>query len=103
MQEPRIDLSGKTALVTGASRGIGLAIAQAFVQCGADVIGVGTKITSQDLAPLCQGQPGSFQPLDCDLSDRNGIDAMISGLDDKGGRSIFWSTTQGSSAEPRPP
>ncbi|HKL06079.1 MAG TPA: SDR family oxidoreductase [Roseovarius sp.] len=86
MQEPRIDLSGKTALVTGASRGIGLAIAQAFVQCGADVIGVGTKITSQDLAPLFQGQPGSFQPLDCDLSDRNGIDAMISGLDDKGGQ-----------------
>lgn len=82
--QSQIDLSGKTALVTGDSRGIGLAIAQSFAQCGADVIGVGTKITSQDLVPLFQGQPGSFQPLDCDLSGRGRIDAMISDLDDEG-------------------
>ena len=30
MPTPTIDLSGKTALVTGASRGIGLAIARAI-------------------------------------------------------------------------
>ena len=32
-----IDLSGKTALVTGSTRGIGRAIAQALVQAGAKV------------------------------------------------------------------
>lgn len=32
-----LDLSGKTAFVTGSSRGIGLAIARALVQCGARV------------------------------------------------------------------
>ena len=33
----QIDLTGRRALVAGASRGIGLAIAKAFAGCGADV------------------------------------------------------------------
>lgn len=81
---PEINLSGKTALVTGASRGIGLAIAQVLAQCGADVIGVGTAITSQDLGAHFDGLPGRFQPIDCDLSDRARIDAMIAHLDATG-------------------
>lgn len=38
-----LDFSGKTALVTGASDGIGYGIAQAFFQAGADVVVTGTK------------------------------------------------------------
>lgn len=37
MPEPNFDLTGKIALVTGASRGIGLAIAAAFAAAGANV------------------------------------------------------------------
>lgn len=36
------DLTGQIALVTGASRGIGEAIAQALMQSGATVIGTAT-------------------------------------------------------------
>lgn len=81
LSQPQIDLSGKTALVTGASRGIGLAIARVLAQCGADVIGVGTAIRKQDLAPQFGDLPGGFHPIDCDLSDRDQIMRVISELD----------------------
>lgn len=48
MSGPSIDLIGKTALFTCASRGIGRAIAQVLKRCGADVIGVGTSIEADD-------------------------------------------------------
>lgn len=38
MDMPSFDLSGKTALITGASRGIGLAIARTYALAGADVV-----------------------------------------------------------------
>lgn len=44
------DLKGKTALVTGAKRGIGLGIATALAQAGADVIGVSASLESQGSA-----------------------------------------------------
>jgi 2-deoxy-D-gluconate 3-dehydrogenase len=71
------DLTGQTALVTGASRGIGAAIATALHGAGAQVIGVGTRIT--------EGPPPGIQARDCDLSDRDAIHAM---LDDLGGTRI---------------
>jgi NAD(P)-dependent dehydrogenase (short-subunit alcohol dehydrogenase family) len=38
MSAPQLDLRGKTALVTGASKGIGLAIADAYARAGANVM-----------------------------------------------------------------
>ena len=67
------DLSGRTALVTGASRGIGAAIAMALRDAGAEVIGIGTQISK---AP-----PDGIEPMDCDLSDRGAIDALLAALD----------------------
>ncbi|MDN2502071.1 SDR family NAD(P)-dependent oxidoreductase, partial [Nocardia nova] len=40
---PNADLTGRTAIVTGASRGIGLATAQALAAAGANVV-----LTSRD-------------------------------------------------------
>ena len=42
------DLSGKTALVTGAKRGIGRAMAEALAQAGADIIGVSASLNPEE-------------------------------------------------------
>jgi len=69
-----IDLSGQTALVTGASRGIGAAIAQALVGVGAEVTGIGTSIE--------QNPPAGITARNCDLSDRDQISDLLEVLAD---------------------
>ncbi|GGD24996.1 SDR family oxidoreductase [Sinisalibacter lacisalsi] len=67
------DLGGQTALVTGASRGIGAAIAIALKQAGAEVIGLGTRIEDNP--------PPGITARNCDLSDRAAIAALVADLD----------------------
>jgi len=69
------DLKGQTALVTGASRGIGAAIASALVDAGAHVVGIGTQIED---APPVQG----ITAINCDLSDRSQIERLVARLAD---------------------
>jgi NAD(P)-dependent dehydrogenase (short-subunit alcohol dehydrogenase family) len=52
-------LEGKTALVTGASRGIGAAIAHGFAACGATVFGISRSGTA----------PQGVAAIACDLAD----------------------------------
>ena len=41
------DLSGRLAVVTGARRGIGLAMAEALAEAGADIIGVSASMEAE--------------------------------------------------------
>src|SRR6478672_7146875 len=50
MATPTADLNGRTAIVTGASRGIGLAIAQALAHAGANVVVTSRYQEAADLA-----------------------------------------------------
>lgn len=71
-------LNGKTALVTGCSRGIGRAMAEGLAEAGADIIGV-----SATLAPGSEVEVGvtalgrKFSAYACDFRDRAAVAAMI--------------------------
>lgn len=61
---------GKTALVTGASRGIGRAIAVELTGAGVNVAAVARDRTAlDDLRVETTGQPGMISPYRCDITD----------------------------------
>jgi len=68
------DLAGKNALVTGASGGIGGAIAKALHGAGATVALSGTRIGP--LETLAAELGGRAYVLPCDLSDNAAVDAL---------------------------
>ncbi|MCA1749621.1 MAG: 3-oxoacyl-ACP reductase FabG [Parasphingopyxis sp.] len=69
------DLSGKTALVTGASGGIGSAIARALAAQGAKV---GLSGTREDaLKSVAVEIGGDAAILPCDLSDAEAVDGLV--------------------------
>jgi glucose 1-dehydrogenase len=76
------DLRGKTALVTGASRGIGRAIALGFGKAGAAVI-VHGKSDSDELDKVCKiinASGGHSEKLFFDLADTSKISAQLCAL-----------------------
>ena len=72
--------AGKTVLVSGATSGIGLAIAQGFASLGASVIATGTSEKKLDAITGDKANEGiRFAKLD--VRDRKAIDAFMAGLD----------------------
>lgn len=65
------NLSGKTALVTGVSRGIGKAMAEGLAEAGADVIGISSSLKQgSDVETSVQESGKKFIPYTVDLSKR---------------------------------
>lgn len=76
MLDFRVD--GKLALVTGSSRGIGMAIALALAESGADIIGVSSKMErGTDVEKAVTKAGKKFYPYQCDLSDRKSLYSFI--------------------------
>lgn len=73
-----MDLSGKTAAVSGSGRGIGRAIALAMAQAGADVaVFSRTEEEFTGTAEAIAGMGGKVLPLRVDISEPGDVDAMV--------------------------
>lgn len=75
------NLSGKTALVTGASGGIGGALALALHQAGAQVAISGTR--QEALDTLNEQANGELTPIICNLSDLANVENLVKEAEEK--------------------
>ena len=75
-----IDLSGRVALVTGASRGIGRAIALRLGAQGATVLAAARGENAQGTAEAIRATGGKADALTLDVTDASAIDAAVAAV-----------------------
>ena len=73
-----VDLNGKTAIVTGSTRGIGFGIAEALAACGANVMIVGTNAESAEAAAeKLRAKGATVKACACDVTNEEDVQKMI--------------------------
>ena len=82
-----MDLSARTALVTGSNRGIGRAVAEALAQEPLDLLLCGTRKPDEfEDIPTGAGGAREVRPVKIDLASRESIDESVAELGDDLGR-----------------
>ncbi len=87
MYEKLFDLSGKIALVTGGSRGLGREMVRAFAEAGADVMIASRKLAQcEELAEEVRGMGRRAFPYSANVGDWQQVEAMVEAAYDHFGR-----------------
>ena len=78
------DLKNKIAIVTGCSRGIGMAIATGLAEAGADIIGVSSSLAVEsEVEKKVMATGCKFYPYQCDFSNRQSLYDFINNINNR--------------------
>src|ERR1700742_627789 len=81
------DLTGKVALITGGNSGIGLGMAKAMAEAGADIAIWGTNAAKNAAAAEALGAAGTkVMTLECDVGEEAAVEAAFARTLDRFGR-----------------
>src|SRR6186713_225126 len=81
-----LDLTGKIAIVTGASRGIGQAIAQALAARGAVIVAAARGDNAGATVAAIGAAGGRADAASVDVTDKAAVDAMVAATLERHGR-----------------
>jgi Tropinone reductase 1 len=73
---PVIDFTGKKALITGASKGIGLEVAKLFVRLGGEVVICARGLDGLKAAKESMSEPDLCHTLSADVSTKEGVEKL---------------------------
>jgi 2-deoxy-D-gluconate 3-dehydrogenase len=77
LQQSRFDLTGKTAVVTGAGRGLGQAIAAGLAEAGANIVLVTNRTSAEKTKAKVESVGSKARIVQVDIADRSKLPSII--------------------------